>query len=86
MKEIVDAHDEGRLIEAFGCGTAAVVSPIQAIGYNGKVRTHTRHDRTQRTNAQHATTYPHEAKGLLMVAVYGRKSRSLLGTAGRRAT
>jgi len=36
MSEIVDAHDEGRLIEAFGCGTAAVVSPIQAIGYDGK--------------------------------------------------
>jgi branched-chain amino acid aminotransferase len=51
MKEIVGAHDEGRLIGAFGCGTAAVVSPIQAIGYDGKVRAHTRHNRTQ-----HATT------------------------------
>ncbi len=57
MKEIVDAHGEGRLIEAFGCGTAAVVSPIQAIGYEGKVRAHTRHNRTQ-----HATTkYPRSA-------------------------
>jgi hypothetical protein len=37
MGEIVEAHDEGRLIEAFGCGTAAVVSPIESIGFKGKV-------------------------------------------------
>jgi branched-chain amino acid aminotransferase len=36
MAEVVAAVDEGRMIEAFGCGTAAVLSPIQLIHYNGK--------------------------------------------------
>jgi len=36
MSEIVKAIDEGRMIEAFGAGTAAVVSPIKAISYKGK--------------------------------------------------
>lgn len=37
MGEIVEAHDQGRLIEAFGCGTAAVVSPVQSINFLNKV-------------------------------------------------
>ncbi|MDI9419646.1 MAG: branched-chain amino acid aminotransferase [Firmicutes bacterium] len=37
IEEIFQAHDEGKLIEAFGCGTAAVVSPIGKLGYNNRV-------------------------------------------------
>lgn len=36
MPEIKLAAEEGRLIEAFGSGTAAVVTPISAIQYKGK--------------------------------------------------
>ena len=35
MKEILEASKEGRLIEAFGAGTAAVVTPISGIHYKG---------------------------------------------------
>lgn len=35
MPEIKLAADEGRLIEAFGAGTAAVVTPISCIQYKG---------------------------------------------------
>jgi branched-chain amino acid aminotransferase len=35
MPEILAASNEGRLVEAFGAGTAAVVSPIEAIQYRG---------------------------------------------------
>mmetsp|Transcript_2219 Transcript_2219/g.3393 ORF Transcript_2219/g.3393 Transcript_2219/m.3393 type:complete len:398 (+) Transcript_2219:142-1335(+) len=35
MPEIRDAAEEGRLIEAFGAGTAAVVTPISCIQYKG---------------------------------------------------
>ena len=35
MPEIVQLQKEGRLMEMFGSGTAAVVSPIKEIGYNG---------------------------------------------------
>lgn len=34
--EILEAHANGTLEEAFGCGTAAVIAPIITIGYNGK--------------------------------------------------
>lgn len=37
VEEIFTAHEEGRLIEAFGCGTAAVISPIGKLEWNGKV-------------------------------------------------
>lgn len=36
MPELARALDEGRVIECFGSGTAAVVSPIELIGYRGK--------------------------------------------------
>jgi branched-chain amino acid aminotransferase len=36
MPELAKALDEGRVIECFGAGTAAVVSSIESIGYNGK--------------------------------------------------
>jgi branched-chain amino acid aminotransferase len=35
MFELADAQKEGRLIEAFGAGTAAVVSPIRNISWKG---------------------------------------------------
>jgi branched-chain amino acid aminotransferase len=37
MKEMYDAEQEGRLIEAFGAGTAAIVSPVRAISWKGKL-------------------------------------------------
>jgi len=37
MSELVDASNEGRLMEAFGSGTAAVVSPVRNISYKGKL-------------------------------------------------
>jgi branched-chain amino acid aminotransferase len=37
MRELVEAADEGRLLEVFGSGTAAVVSPVRAISYQGKL-------------------------------------------------
>ena len=36
MRELAEAADEGRLIEAFGTGTAAVVSPVRKINWRGR--------------------------------------------------
>jgi|EP01033_Poteriospumella_lacustris_P000003 branched-chain amino acid aminotransferase len=36
MGEVVAASKEGRLLEAFGAGTAAVISPVKGIVYNGE--------------------------------------------------
>ncbi len=36
MSEIRDASSDGRLLEAFGAGTAAVVTPISCIQYRGE--------------------------------------------------
>ncbi|KNC82443.1 branched-chain-amino-acid aminotransferase [Sphaeroforma arctica JP610] len=36
MKDLIEAQQEGRLIEAFGAGTACIVSPVKNIGYQGK--------------------------------------------------
>ncbi len=36
IDEIFEAHDQGRLAEAFGTGTAAVVSAIRRIGYRDR--------------------------------------------------
>lgn len=36
MQELADAHDAGILEEAFGSGTAAVISPIGQLTWNGK--------------------------------------------------
>lgn len=36
MSELAQAEEEGRLIECFGAGTAAVVSPVREIGWRGK--------------------------------------------------
>ncbi|PBP15796.1 branched-chain-amino-acid aminotransferase [Diplocarpon rosae] len=35
MRELADAANEGRLLEAFGAGTAAIVSPIRNISWKG---------------------------------------------------
>lgn len=37
MSELASAAEDGRLIEAFGTGTAAVVSPVRNIGWNGRL-------------------------------------------------
>lgn len=37
MPEVAAAAEEGRLVEAFGCGTAAVVTPIRSIGWKGRM-------------------------------------------------
>lgn len=37
VEEVFTAHKEGRLVEAFGCGTAAVISPIGKLEWNGEV-------------------------------------------------
>lgn len=36
MQDLASASDEGRLIEAFGTGTAAVVSPVRNISWKGR--------------------------------------------------
>ena len=37
MKDIADAADEGRMMEVFGAGTAAIVSPVRKISWKGKL-------------------------------------------------
>ena len=37
MFQVEDAAKDGRLLEAFGAGTAAVVSPVRQISWNGKL-------------------------------------------------
>ena len=37
MTELASAADDGRLIEAFGTGTAAIVSPVRKISWNGRL-------------------------------------------------
>jgi len=37
MKELDEASNEGRLLEAFGAGTAAIVSPVRKISWKGKL-------------------------------------------------
>ena len=36
VQELIEASENGTLQEAFGCGTAAVISPISGFGYKGK--------------------------------------------------
>ncbi|KAI0296576.1 branched-chain amino acid aminotransferase II [Russula brevipes] len=36
MKEVCEAVQSGRLVEMFGTGTAAIVSPVNKIGYQGR--------------------------------------------------
>jgi branched-chain amino acid aminotransferase len=36
MEEIVAAHRDGSLREIFGCGTAAVITPVSALGWKGE--------------------------------------------------
>lgn len=36
MNELYEASQDGRLVEAFGAGTAAIVSPIRTIAWKGK--------------------------------------------------
>jgi len=36
IHDIIDALNEGRLLEAFGTGTAAIICPIKEISFKGK--------------------------------------------------
>jgi len=36
IHELIKAHEEGRVIEAFGSGTAAVINPVGSITYQGQ--------------------------------------------------
>jgi branched-chain amino acid aminotransferase len=36
IQDLIEAIKEDRVIEAFGCGTAAIVSPVKNVGYNGQ--------------------------------------------------
>ena len=36
IQEVFEAHENGTLMEIFGCGTAATIAQIIGIGYNGK--------------------------------------------------
>ena len=36
MTEFLEAHSQGRIVEMFGSGTAAIVSPIKCIKFHGK--------------------------------------------------
>ncbi|KAF2842363.1 branched-chain amino acid aminotransferase II [Patellaria atrata CBS 101060] len=37
MKELADAAEEGRMLEVFGSGTAAIVSPVRKISWRGRM-------------------------------------------------
>ncbi|KAK9793128.1 putative Branched-chain amino acid aminotransferase [Seiridium cardinale] len=37
MKELAEASEQGRLMEAFGAGTAAIVSPIRKVSWKGNL-------------------------------------------------
>lgn len=37
MKDLAEASSEGRLLEVFGCGTAAIVSPVRSISWKGQL-------------------------------------------------
>ncbi|KAF2088749.1 branched-chain-amino-acid aminotransferase [Saccharata proteae CBS 121410] len=37
MKELAEAADEGRMLEVFGAGTAAIISPVRAISWRGRM-------------------------------------------------
>lgn len=36
MRELKDLSRDGRLLEFFGCGTAAVIAPVERIGFQGQ--------------------------------------------------
>jgi branched-chain amino acid aminotransferase len=36
IQELKDLHEDGKLEEAFATGTAAVISPIGTLGWNGE--------------------------------------------------
>ncbi len=37
IQELMKAVDEGRIYEAFGAGTAAIVSPVQSFSYDDRI-------------------------------------------------
>lgn len=38
IQEVIEAINEGRVLESFGTGTAAIVCPIKTMTHNGKVK------------------------------------------------
>ena len=38
MKEIIKGAEDGTLVEMFGTGTAAIVSPVGNVFYDGQMR------------------------------------------------
>lgn len=36
IHDLLQAQQEGRLLEAFGCGTACVISPVKLLSYKGQ--------------------------------------------------
>ena len=36
IEELIEALDQNRVIEAFGTGTAVIVSPVKRLGYKNK--------------------------------------------------
>ena len=36
MEELIAAHRSGKLREVFGCGTAAVITPVGTLGWKGE--------------------------------------------------
>jgi len=57
MRELAEASAEGRLLEAFGAGTAAIVSPIRAISWKGDL--------------VHCGLHPHEESGEIAARMKG---------------
>jgi branched-chain amino acid aminotransferase len=37
MKDVAEAAEEGRMLEIFGAGTAAIVAPVRKISWKGKL-------------------------------------------------
>lgn len=37
MRDLAEAAEEGRMLEVFGAGTAAIISPVRSIGWREKI-------------------------------------------------
>lgn len=70
LPQLLDARKDGRLIECFGAGTAAIVSPIELICYKGV-------DYSIPINAQlKAGELTHKLAEMLMAIQYGREPKN----------
>ncbi|KAI9728753.1 MAG: hypothetical protein M1828_002859 [Chrysothrix sp. TS-e1954] len=57
MHELVEASDQGRLLEAFTCGTAVFIAPISTINYRGKEYNIPTAEGSMRPFAQHVKSW-----------------------------